>query len=129
MGRGEKLAGDDEEIDAVQYYAMKKLQNQKKQAGGRRLEVFKSSKTYGEAADQDEISAMQEENYGSLTHEQKLELVTNDNGSVNLSKLRQLEKKHGVAPLERIDHSKVAYQPFTKNFYAESTRMEEMNTD
>lgn len=56
-------------------------------------------------------------------------MVTNDNGSVNMAKLRHLEKKHGVAPLERIDHDKIVYRPFTKNFYAESSGVEPMTNE
>ena len=39
-----------------------------------------------------------------------LELVTDENtGQLNLEKLRQLEKKNGIVPLERVDHSKIVY--------------------
>ena len=62
-----------------------------------------------------------------MTNEEKLEFVTNENGSVNLSKLRMLEKKTGIVPLERIDHSQISYKKFTKNFYAEAPGIEALS--
>lgn len=64
-----------------------------------------------------------------MTHAQKLDYVTSDTGQVNLVKLRMMEKKSGIVPLERIDHSQITYKPFTKNFYAESPRIESMTSD
>lgn len=46
-----------------------------------------------------------------------------------MDKLRQLEKKHGIQPLERIDHSKIQYKPYTKNFYAEHPSIEQMQSE
>ena len=46
-----------------------------------------------------------------------------------MGKLRQLEKKHGIVPLERIDHSKISYKPYTKNFYAEHPNLEATTTE
>ena len=46
-----------------------------------------------------------------------------------MGKLRQLEKKHGVVPLERIDHSKIVYKPYTKNFYVEHPEVEAMSVE
>ena len=64
-----------------------------------------------------------------MTNEQKLEYVTSDSGQVNMGKLRQLERKHGIVPLERIDHSKLVYKPYTKNFYAEHPDVEAMTVE
>ena len=64
-----------------------------------------------------------------MTNEQKLELVTSNDGQVNLAKLRQLEKKSGIVPLERVDHSTIKHRPFTKNFYAEHPLVEALTSD
>ena len=40
-----------------------------------------------------------------------------------------MEKKTGIVPLERIDHSTITYKPYTKNFYVESPRVEAMTSD
>ena len=64
-----------------------------------------------------------------MTHAQKLDYVTSDSGQVNLAKIRQMEKKTGIVPLERIDHSTITYKPYTKNFYVESPRVEAMTSD
>ena len=66
---------------------------------------------------------------GHITNEQKLELVTDPNGQVNLAKLRQFEKKHGIAALERIDHSQIRYKPFVKNFYDAHPEVEAMTPE
>ena len=52
-----------------------------------------------------------------------------DGGSLNLKKLRELEKKAGIQPLEPVDHSKVNHRPFTKNFYVEHPEVESMSVD
>ena len=70
-----------------------------------------------------------DDNYAKMTNEEKLEYVTSDSGQVNMGKLRQLERKHGIVPLERIDHSKLVYKPFTKNFYAEHPEVEAMSVE
>ena len=46
-----------------------------------------------------------------------------------MAKLRQLERKHGIVPLERIDHSKLVYRPFSRNFYAEHPEIEALTGD
>lgn len=64
-----------------------------------------------------------------MTDAQKLDLVTGQNGEVNLNKLRQLEKKQGIQPLERIDHTKLLHKPFFKNFYFENPEVQDLSTD
>ena len=46
-----------------------------------------------------------------------------------MAKLRQLEKKSGIVPLERVDHSTIKHRPYTKNFYAEHPLVEALTAD
>ena len=67
--RGEKMAGDDEDHDAVNFY----LSQRKAVPSNRRTEVYKSSKAY-------DAEDLKEEDYAQMTSQQKFEFVTNDNG-------------------------------------------------
>ena len=70
--KGEKMGGD-EEPDAVDFYASSARK------GPRATEVYKSSKVY-----QDDNDSQEEEDkevdYAKMTNEQKLELVTSNDG-------------------------------------------------
>lgn len=66
---------------------------------------------------------------GGMSSEQKVETFTDPNGQLNLGKLRQFERKHGIAPLKKIDHSTLQYKQFVKNFYAEHPDVEAMTAD
>ena len=66
---------------------------------------------------------------GRMTSEQKVEAFSAPNGQINLSKLRQFERKHGICPLKKVDHSTISYKQFLKNFYAEHPEVEAMTVD
>ena len=122
VAKGEKMGGD-EEADAVDFYA-----SAARKGTTRATEVYKSNKVY-DGDDEDDAEEAKEADYAKMTNEQKLELVTSNNGQVNLAKLRQLEKKSGIVPLERVDHSAIRHRPFTKNFYAEHPFVEGLTSD
>ena len=111
------MAGDDEVADAVDFYAARQRPQVSKKLGGKATEVYASSKAY--TTDKEG-----EEDYSKMTSQQKLEFLTSESGQVNLQKLRFLEKKTGIQPLERIDHAQIQYKPFIKNFYIDHPHVE-----
>lgn len=51
-----------------------------------------------------------------------------ENGEINIGKLREFEKR-GIQPLQAIDHTKLEYEGFEKEFYNEHQEVIDLGFD